>query len=159
MKDPVVFRKAVETDYEIIHGLMEADLRFHRQNRPDYFKEGVEAYTMSEFQELLALPSSIAWVAERETQPVGLCFGKIGPSKEGALFSQRRVALIEDLFVTPECRGMGIATALLERVREQAVAEGAQSLELCVWGFNEGARRLYQRFGMDVQYIRMEQRL
>lgn len=59
----------------------------------------------------------------------------------------------------PEFGGREVATALISRAREQAVQEHAVSLELCVWNFNEQALRLYQNMGMEVQFLRLEERL
>ena len=67
--------------------------------------------------------------------------------------------MIEDLFTLPEYRGRGIASRLIEKAREQAKAEQADALELCVWSFNASAMRLYEKLGMKVQYYRMEERL
>lgn len=32
-------------------------------------------------------------------------------------------------------------------------------MELCVWNFNEQALRFYEKLGMKVQYLRMEEEL
>lgn len=52
--------------------------------------------------------------------------------------------------------GKGIAAALMAEARKQAQHAGAVSLELCVWNFNESALRLYEKLGMKVQFLRME---
>jgi len=57
---------------------------------------------------------------------------------------------INNLALRPALRGQGIGTALLERVFIEARALGARRATLEVRASNEGARRLYERFGFYV---------
>jgi len=50
--------------------------------------------------------------------------------------------------VFPENRGEGIGHAILTLGEEKARAAGCSRLTLLVGSFNEGAHRLYERFGM-----------
>lgn len=106
----------------------------------DYFNSQAD-YTKQEFKELLMHPTPIPLVAVCDD-----CKG-------------RKIAVIEDLFTLSEYRGRGIASSLLKKAREQAIAENAETLELCVWDFNTDAIHLYEKLGMQVQYYRMEERL
>lgn len=155
----LVIRKAEISDYEEVRFLEKLDLDVHRQGRPDYFKVQTEGYSMKEYEELLALPCPVAWLAMQDGRVVGLCFGKIAQTPENHICKSRKVAYIEDLVTLPECRGQGVATALMARARKQALEEQAEAMELCVWDFNETAMRLYKNLGMRVQYYRMEERL
>ena len=146
-------------DYQAVSALEEMEFAVHRQARPDYFHGTEQSYPMTEFEELLGEDCPIAWLAELEGRVVGLCFGKIKDTPDSPVCKTRRVAFIQDVVTLPECRGRGIASALIARAREQAAAEKADSLELCVWNFNENALRLYERLGMRVQYYRMEEKL
>lgn len=128
----------------------ELEFGLHRQTRPDYFKELSESYSKAEFKEPLALPCPIAWLAVLDGQVVGLCFGKVELTPENLVCKPRRVAFIQDLVTLPEYRGRGIATALMAQAREQAMAEQAESVELCVWNFNDGATSL--QGGRDTVY-------
>ena len=57
---------------------------------------------------------------------------------------------INNLALRPAFRGQGIGTALLDRVFSEARALGARRATLEVRASNEGARRLYERFGFYV---------
>lgn len=149
-------RRAELEDYAAIRDLNELNFRVHQRGRPDYFLADWPGYSREQLQRLLAHPAPIAWVAEVEERVVALCLGTIGEVAGTSVSRPRRVASVEDLVTLPAYRGRGIATALLKRARRQAAEAGAESLELCVWGFNRDARRLYERLGMDVQYTRME---
>ncbi len=57
---------------------------------------------------------------------------------------------IHTLAVRPECRRMGHARVLLERVLDDAVREGARTALLEVRESNDPARRLYEQAGFAV---------
>lgn len=60
-----------------------------------------------------------------------------------------RVALLEDMVVTPSGRGLGVGTQLLERACELAKANGAKRITLLTDGDNDGGQRFYQRNGFS----------
>jgi len=56
---------------------------------------------------------------------------------------------LEDLFVEPELRGLGIGKALLERVAATAVEKGCQRLEWAVLDWNTPAIEFYREMGAE----------
>ncbi|MGA9114351.1 MAG: GNAT family N-acetyltransferase [Candidatus Dormiibacterota bacterium] len=54
---------------------------------------------------------------------------------------------LEDVFVVPDFRNLGIGTALLEAAERAAAARGDRAVSLAVSTLNSGARRLYARLG------------
>ena len=56
---------------------------------------------------------------------------------------------LEDLFVEPELRGLGIGKALLERVAATAVEKGCQRLEWAVLDWNTPAIEFYRGMGAE----------
>lgn len=155
----LMIRKATIEDYADVSALEELELGVHKKARPDCFKVLDNSYTRAEFEEMLVHPCQISWLAVQDETIVGLCFGKIEKTPENTVCKTRLVAFIQDIVTLPECRGKGIATALMSKTREQALNEGADSMELCVWNFNAEAIRLYKKMGMRVQYYRMEDNL
>lgn len=57
---------------------------------------------------------------------------------------------LEDLFVQPEYRGLGIGKALLSKLAQRAVEQDCGRLEWSVLDWNEPAIGFYQRMGADV---------
>lgn len=51
--------------------------------------------------------------------------------------------------VDESCRGMGIGTQLLQAMEQMAKQQNAHRLALHVSGGNDGAKKLYQRFGLE----------
>ena len=57
---------------------------------------------------------------------------------------------LQDLWVAPDCRDVGLGTRLLRRVIERAANQWqAVYLDLMVHGHNEGADRYYRRHGFE----------
>jgi len=54
---------------------------------------------------------------------------------------------LEDLYVQPAHRGLGLGKAMLTRLAELAVAEGCGRFEWCVLDWNENAIRFYEKMG------------
>ncbi len=61
----------------------------------------------------------------------------------------KRHWILNDLFVTPEARRLGVARALMERARQLAVSTGADALSLETARSNGPARKLYAQLGYE----------
>jgi len=61
---------------------------------------------------------------------------------------------INNVAIRPECRRQGLATFLLERVLDAAIAEGATRATLEVRRSNHAARALYEGLGFRVRGVR-----
>lgn len=57
---------------------------------------------------------------------------------------------VEDLFVTPEHRGVGVGGALLTRVAEIAIERGCGRMEWSVLDSNQPAVAFYRRLGAEL---------
>lgn len=58
-----------------------------------------------------------------------------------------KVALLEDMVVAPQARGVGIGSALLRHALDFARAQGCRRVTLLTDGDNLAARRFYARHG------------
>jgi GNAT superfamily N-acetyltransferase len=56
-----------------------------------------------------------------------------------------RVALLEDMVVSPDVRGLGVGSRLLEQTIRLARSNGCQRITLLTDGANESAQRFYQK--------------
>lgn len=64
-------------------------------------------------------------------------------------FAARPTLYLEDLFVHPRARRRGVATAMLQHLREVAVGRGCGRMEWTVLDWNTGAQALYERIGAE----------
>lgn len=93
-----------------------------------------------------------ALVAEVDDAVVGFAHYRSHPDT----FSTGRDWFLDDLFVAPECRGAGTATALIEHIKT-LMAPGA-SLRWITSDTNERAQRVYDRIARKTQWITYEVR-
>jgi len=88
-------------------------------------------------------PSCEALVAERDGRAVGFALFFTTFST----FLCKPGLYLEDLFVEPECRGLGIGKALLQRLAALAVERGCGRFEWRVLDWNEPSIRFYESLG------------
>jgi len=60
-----------------------------------------------------------------------------------------RVALLEDMVVSPSVRGSGIGSQLLEQAIQFSRLSGCKRITLLTDRGNESAQRFYQKYGFD----------
>lgn len=58
-----------------------------------------------------------------------------------------RVALLEDMVVSPDARGSGVGSRLLEQAIQSAKSEGCKRITLLTDKTNESAQHFYQKHG------------
>lgn len=69
------------------------------------------------------------------------------------------VCYLQDVFVNPEQRGMGLGRALIEAVAEQARLRGSPRLYWLTQASNDTARKLYDQVAAHTGFIRYERPL
>ena len=86
---------------------------------------------------------SVVLLAERDGHAVG--FAQLYPMYSSVQTS--RIWVLNDLYVSPDHRRLGIARALLNRAIEHARDDGASRVQLETGRRNEAARALYRAAG------------
>ncbi|SMY09661.1 GNAT family N-acetyltransferase [Flavimaricola marinus] len=69
-----------------------------------------------------------------------------------------KVCYLQDLFVAPQARGMGVAQSLIEAVYAAADAAGCPSVYWMTQEDNATARRLYDRIATLTPFIKYQRR-
>ena len=69
------------------------------------------------------------------------------------------VCYLQDLYVAPDARGLGLARALIEAVYVRADAAGAPAVYWLTQDFNTTARQLYDRIAKVSPFIRYNRAL
>jgi len=93
--------------------------------------------------------SSHAFLIVAVTEPEGRMIGFIsGEIREGSpAFSPRTWVAVDDIFVLPEYRSLGVGRALFERARAWAEQQGATGMSLQVAAANRRGRKFYENLG------------
>jgi ribosomal protein S18 acetylase RimI-like enzyme len=95
-------------------------------------------------QERLANNESVIFLA-RDADGSALGFTQLYPCFSSV--SARRLWILNDLFVAPEARRLGVAKALLQRAREHGQQTGVVRLTLQTAHDNSKAQALYESLG------------
>lgn len=94
----------------------------------------------------------LIWHAGEPAGYAALCYGF-------SLEFCGRDGFLDEVYVAPAHRGLGIGSVVLERLQAVATADGVKTLHLEVMDGNEGAARLYRRLGWKQRDSRMMTKL
>lgn len=153
----MTIRTLSDADYSAVLALYEELDRIHWQNRPDYFGKRECSFPKNAYNETLKDPACLMLGAFEEEVLLSIT-GATFRNKSG-MIEGIPTACLDNIYVRPDARGRGIATALFRAVEEWAKQKGAVRLDLHVWDFNRDAMALYRAMGMDFQYHVMEKQL
>ncbi|NQX35186.1 GNAT family N-acetyltransferase [Herbiconiux sp. VKM Ac-2851] len=153
MTDPVAVRRASVADLDAVAPLFDAYRVF-------YALPSDPAAARAWLEQRMRTGTSTVLVAHRP-DPDGPGGPALGFSQLYPSFCSLELApivVLYDLFVTPDARGAGVASALLEAAREFSEASGAARLELSTAHTNVTAQRLYEARGwrLEAEYRHYE---
>ena len=119
----------------------------------EYYESSVteDVYTTT-FQRLLGVDRQdfSGFVAELDGQLVGLTHYVF----HRHAWKVENVCYLQDLFTDPECRGQGVARALIEAVYKAADNAGSPTVYWMTQDFNTTARKLYDKVGTLTPFIK-----
>jgi GNAT superfamily N-acetyltransferase len=133
------------TDEPVWRRLWTGYLQFYQTTLP-------EAVYASTFARLLGDDPRdfTALVAEVDGQPMGLTHFLF----HRHAWKIEEVCYLQDLYVDPAARGLGLGRALIEAVYARADAAGAPAVYWLTQDFNAEARQLYDRIAQVTPFIR-----
>lgn len=133
-------RQASTAEIDIVAPLFDQYRQFYHQPSD---LEGAKAF----LAERVANEQSVIFVAVAEPTNGrrSLGFTQLYPSFSSV--RMRRSWVLNDLFVAPDARGMGVARALMDRARKFAADNGIASLSLATAIDNRPAQALYESLG------------
>ena len=106
---------------------------------------GAEQVMRRFLSDLASSGHSFLFVAESGGRVVGFISGEL---REGSpTFRQKTWASVDDVFVEPDSRNLGIGRALLEGVEAWAKERRADGVSLQVAAANERGRKFYEELG------------
>jgi ribosomal protein S18 acetylase RimI-like enzyme len=156
----VTIREAVASDFESLCILFDEGDARHREMLPWIFRKPPGAAREKKYvQDLIADEATGFFVAQAGDRLVGLIAVAIRQAPELPIFVPRRYAVVDTLVVKREFQRTGIGRALMEQAQAWADAEGAESIELNVWAFNQEAVAFYKTLGYGTVSYKMSKRL
>ena len=144
------------TNVDVIAALSAAVQNEHHERRPDGFKPHDHLATRDALAGTVDDPDARCLVAYVDDAPAGYALLVQHDRPESAIRYADRTLEIDQMSVDPEYRRQGVASALVERVREIARAEHFNRIRLTVWSDNEAARAFYAASGFTTFRETME---
>ena len=135
--------------------------RTHTDLRPDFFAPITNTTPFeTQIRDLLRTKQRIFLLARKEGEICGYLEGRLAEvDPDDVLYTPRRFAKIENLYILPEFRRRGVARALAEAFIDYAALRGFSSVELQVLGANEAALAFYRSMGFGVQQHTLEKQI
>lgn len=139
---PASIREATVLDVESLVPLFDEYRKFYRQASD---LSGARQFLLDRFR----YNQSSIFIAFRNDNPVG--FTQLYPSFSSGAMAQ--ILTLNDLFVIPEARSVGVGSALLRRAAEYAQQIGALRLTLSTEVNNTSAQTLYEELGWKRDHV------
>ena len=151
-------RFAKEEDLERVNELREAVNDVHVAGRPDIFKPGFNDELRNYIYEIWNAENKDIIVAERDGIICGYACVQFIDKPESPFMNARQFYDVDEFGVDEAYRRQGVATELIEFIKEDVKRRGISRLELNMWEFNEGALAFYEVVGFKTyrRYMEMD---
>lgn len=150
-------RRAQERDIEDIHALLYQVNMVHHNGRPDIFKAGGRKYTDEQLKALIRDDERPIFIYYKDGHVLGYAFCIFQRHQGDNILTDITSLYIDDLCVEEGQRGKHIGQALYRYVKDFAKNTGCYNVTLNVWSLNEPALKFYEKCGLKVQKIGMEE--
>jgi ribosomal protein S18 acetylase RimI-like enzyme len=150
MAATIQVREAQESDHGVLMGFHRSLYQGHRnqvvskEDLPLIEYRDYEEILSDDLRALLRDGDSHVLIAESGDTAVGYITGRV-------TLEPRRVlpcrGVVEDWYVTPEWRGVGLGALLLRELEARFKTAGCDLIESATWSGNEGARRAHDALG------------
>ncbi len=159
MEEPLVIRSMGTEDLDEVGRMAGALVRFHHalDARRFLLLDGVEKGYRRYFESQLGHPETFLLVATRGDRIVGYAYARLESRDWNALLDAH--GALHDIFVDAGARRAGVASALLDEVRNRLSAAGAPRIVLSTAVQNESAQRLFERHGFRRTMLEMTKEL
>jgi GNAT superfamily N-acetyltransferase len=140
-------RAAAAEDAGILALLNRHVHEIHATHRPDLYRADPPEDELTDyFVTLLAKDETRAFIAEID-RPVGYAMAAIVRREENPFLQAESFILLDQLAVDPQAARRGVASQLIDAVRDAGRMEGCRRLLTDVLDFNEGAKTFYAAAG------------
>jgi ribosomal protein S18 acetylase RimI-like enzyme len=101
------------------------------------------------YEALFTEPNTFVVLAERDGVPVGYAFCHIRPNADDTWDTGDCLGEVETLVLSPEVRGGGVGSALMDAAEAELARRGARDVLTAVMAGNERTLQFYERRGMQ----------
>ncbi len=153
----MVIRFAKEDELERINVLRKQVNDLHVEGKPDVFKPGFNEELQNYVYYIFKDPEQKIVVADKDGEICGFAILHHIYKPENPFMKVRDFLDIDEFCVDEKHRREGIATALVEFIKNFAKEQGYHRLELNMWEFNQDALAFYEAAGFETfrRYMEM----
>ena len=150
-------RFAREDELERINELRRQVNDVHVQGKPEVFKPGFSEELQNYIYSIWQDPEQEIVVADKDGELCGFAILHHIYKPENPFMYVRDFLDIDEFCVDKNHRREGIATALVDFIKQYAKEKGYHRIELNMWEFNEGALAFYEEAGFETfrRYMEM----
>jgi ribosomal protein S18 acetylase RimI-like enzyme len=150
MNTNIFIRKATTEDIPILKQFEQGIIQAERPFSPIIKPDPVYYYDLPQ---MLSNPLLDLIVAVVNDKPVASGYARIEQSKH--YYTTEQHAYLGMMYVTPEYRGKGINTMIIDALKELVAHRGIKELWLEVFSANHSAIKAYQKAGFEDHMIQM----
>ena len=143
----MLVRFAREEELDRVNELRKQVNDLHVAGKPDVFKPGFSDELRDYIHVIWADPEKEIVVAEQEGKICGFAVLNHIRRPENPFMYERDFLDIDEFCVDSACRRQGVASAMIEFIKNFAKEKGYRRLELNMWEFNQDALRFYEAAG------------
>ena len=153
----MVIRFAKEDELEKINVLRKQVNDLHVEGKPDVFKPGFSEELQNYVYYIFKDPEQKIVVADKDGELCGFAILHHIYKPENPFMKVRDFLDIDEFCVDEKHRREGIATGMVEFIKNFAKEQGYHRLELNMWEFNQDALAFYEAAGFETfrRYMEM----
>ena len=153
----MVIRFAKEDELERINVLRKQVNDLHVEGKPDVFKPGFNEELQNYVYYIFKDPEQKIVVVDKDGEICGFAILHHIYKPENPFMKVRDFLDIDEFCVDEKHRREGIATAMVEFIKNFAKEQGYHHLELNMWEFNQDALAFYEAAGFETfrRYMEM----
>ena len=153
----MVIRFAKEDELERINVLRKQVNDLHVEGKPDVFKPGFNEELQNYVYYIFKDPEQKIVVVDKDGEICGFAILHHIYKPENPFMKVRDFLDIDEFCVDEKHRREGIATAMVEFIKNFAKEQGYHRLELNMWEFNQDALAFYEAAGFETfrRYMEM----
>ena len=122
----------------------------HAAAHPEIFKQFTDSTSLQlEFEKTLTDKDYHVFIAEVDRVPAGYLIAEWFRSKANAKMLSHEMIYVHQLSVQFEYRRLGVATALLDVIREICKTNSVDQMALDIWSFNKSAKAFFKNYGLE----------
>lgn len=153
---PITVRRAGKSDIPSIIKLLKQVNRVHYDGRPDLFKLTTK-YNEKELMSIIDNDQTPVFVCtDKEGLVLGHGFCILQRPENSRLLNDILTLYIDDICVDEAARGKHVGTAIYEHILKFARSSGCYNVTLNVWSCNPGAKKFYDKLGLETYKVGME---